>query len=202
VWTGNTATRALAIAVGAREILLYASDVTNVAGAWSLVADATAAGGTRLANPDKGAAKLLTPLASPVNYFEMTFQAEAGVAYHFWLRGRAQNDFWGNDSVFIQFSGSVDAAGAPIYRIGTTGGGAVNLEDCSGCGESGWGWQDNGWGVNVFGPNIYFAQSGPQTLRVQVREDGFSIDQIVLSADKYLSAAPGALKNDATMLAR
>jgi hypothetical protein len=37
---------------------------------------------------------------------------------------------------------------------------------------------------------------------VQVREDGLSIDQIVLGADKYLSVAPGALKNDATILQR
>jgi hypothetical protein len=87
-----------------------------------------------------------------------------------------------------------------MYRIGTTQGGDVNLEDCSGCGLSGWGWQDNGWGVNVFGPNIYFAQTGVHTLRVQVKEDGFSIDQIVLSAGKYLTLSPGTLKNDTTIL--
>ena len=52
------------------------------------------------------------------------------------------------------------------------------------------------------GPDVYFAQSGQQTIRVQVREDGFGIDQIVLSADKYLTVAPGALKNDATILPR
>jgi hypothetical protein len=102
----------------------------------------------------------------------------------------------------IQFANSVNATGTPMYRIGTTTGGVVNLEDCSGCGESGWGWQDNGWGVNVFGPNIYFALSGSQTLRVQVREDGFSIDQIVLSASKYLTTSPGTLKNDTTILSR
>jgi len=201
-WAGNVASQSLTIAVRAREILLYASDAVKIAGTWSLVADATAAGGTRLWNPNLGAAKLATPLATPVNYFDITFEAEAGVAYHFWLRGKADNDFWGNDSVMIQFSGSVDANGNPMYRIGTTSGGGVNLEDCSGCGESGWGWQDNGWGVNVFGPNIYFAQAGPQTLRVQVKEDGFSIDQIVLSGGKYLTSAPGALKNDTTILIR
>jgi hypothetical protein len=34
------------------------------------------------------------------------------------------------------------------------------------------------------------------------REDGFSIDQIVLSAGKYFNAAPGALKNDTTIVPR
>jgi large repetitive protein len=201
-WAGNTATQTLSVVVGVREIVLYASDATTVAGTWSLVADATAAGGSRLNNPDKGAAKLTSPLASPANYFEVTFQAEAGVAYHLWMRGKAEKNSWANDSVMVQFSGSADAAGTPQARIGTTSSFDLNLEDCSGCGVAGWGWQDNGYGANVFGPDVYFAQSGQQTIRVQVREDGFGIDQIVLSADKYRTAAPGALKNDATILPR
>ena len=77
----------------------------------------------------------------------------------------------------------------------------MNLEDCSGCGLSGWGWQDNGWGTGVMGPVLYFDTTGPQTLRIQAREDGFSIDQILLSPSLYLNASPGTLKNDATILA-
>jgi hypothetical protein len=199
-WAGNTATRSLSIRINAREIVLRASDATNLSGTWSLVSDSTAADGVRIWNPNLNVPKPRTPLANPTNYFEVTFEAEAGIPYHFWLRGKADNNYWGNDSVTIQFDHSVDANGTPIYRIGTTTGGDVNLEDCSGCGESRWGWQDNGWGVNVFGPNIYFAQPGPQTLRVQVREDGFSIDQIILSAIKYLTSAPGTLKNDGTIV--
>jgi PKD repeat protein len=52
------------------------------------------------------------------------------------------------------------------------------------------------------GPAIYFQATGTQTLRVQVREDGLSIDQIVLSPTTYLSSSPGALKNDTTILPR
>jgi Putative Ig domain len=201
-WAGNVARQELSVTVGAPEIVLYASDATRIAGTWALVSDSTAAGGMRIANPDRGAAKLATPLAAPANYFEMPFAAEAGVAYHLWVRGKAQNNSWANDSVMVQFSNSVDAAGTAKYRIGTTSGHIVNLENCSGCGIAGWGWQDNGWGINVVGPAIYFAQSGPQTIRVQVREDGFSIDQIVLSADRYATVSPGALKNDTTILTR
>jgi hypothetical protein len=36
---------------------------------------------------------------------------------------------------------------------------------------------------------------------VLAREDGFSIDQVVLSPAAYLTKAPGALKNDTTLLA-
>ncbi len=74
----------------------------------------------------------------------------------------------------------------------------VSIEEGSGAGLSGWGWQDNGY--SSLGPLIYFASSGSQTIRIQQREDGLSIDQIVLSAGAYLSAAPGASKNDSTIL--
>jgi hypothetical protein len=116
------------------------------------------------------------------------------------MRGRAQNDFWGNDSVFVQFDDSVDASNQPIWRTGTASSTTVNLEDALNAGVSGWGWQDNGWGVNVSGAPFYFEHTGAQTIRVQVKQDGFSIDQIVLSADKYFTLAPGAPKNDATIV--
>jgi hypothetical protein len=181
------------------EAVLYASGA-QAHGAWSAVADNTAAGGSRMVNPDRGAAKLAAPLASPVNYFEMSFTADAGIDYHLWLRGTAQNNYWGNDSVFVQFNDSVDASAQPTLRVGTTSGAAVNLEDCSGCGDYDWGWQDNGYGKGIMGPNVRFATSGLHTIRVQVREDGFSIDQIVLSAKTDIAASPGLLKDDRTIL--
>jgi hypothetical protein len=153
-------------------------------------------------NANAGAAKITTALAAPADYIELTFPAAAGKPYRLWIRGKAGSNSWANDSVHVQFNDTVTAAGSPVYRIGTTSGAAVNLEDCSGCGLSGWGWQDNGYGVGVRGPEIRFAGSGTHTLRIQVREDGLGIDQVVLSAVKYLTAAPGALKNDATILPR
>ena len=182
------------------EIVLYPSGAPLRVGRWSLLSDLTAAGGACLWNPDAGAPKLTLPLANPSDYFEMTFYAVAGRAYRLWMRGKAQNDSPYNDSVFVQFSGSVDGAGAPVFRIGTTDATTFNLEDCAGCGLQGWGWQDNGWGVGVMGPLVYFSSTGTQTLRVQVREDGLQIDQISLSPQAYLNASPGALKNDVTIL--
>jgi hypothetical protein len=184
---------------GPAEIVLFAKDAAAVAGTWRVVADATAAGGAKVWNPDRGAAKLTSPQATPANYVELPFTAEAGRAYRLWIRGRAERDYWGNDSVFVQFSGSLTSSGAAAYRIGTTGAATVNLEDAAGAGLSGWGWQDNGYGTRVLGPLVYFT-GGPQTVRLQVREDGFSVDQIVLSSEQYLTSAPGALKNDGTIL--
>lgn len=183
-------------------MVLWAGEAPVRVGAWSVVADISAAGGKRISNPDAGAAKRTTALAAPTDYFEMTFNATAGVDYRLWIRSKAQSDFWGNDSVFVQFSDSVNSSGAAVFRIGTTSAAEMNLEDCSGCGLSGWGWQDNGWGVGVFGPLIRFATSGTHTIRVQVREDGLSIDQIVLSSATFMNSSPGALKNDTKILAK
>ncbi len=182
------------------DVVLYAAEAPVRVGNWNLVSDSTAAGGVRISNPNAGAPKLAAPLANPADYFELTFNAQAGAAYRLWIRAKAQNDDWANDSVFVQFSDSTDSTGAAAYRIGTTSATTINLEDCSGCGLSGWGWQDNGWGVGVMGPLIYFATSGTHTIRIQVREDGLSIDQIVLSPSTYLNSSPGALKNDSTIL--
>jgi len=37
-------------------------------------------------------------------------------------------------------------------------------------------------------------------MRIQVREDGVQLDQIVLSPNTYLSAAPGGKTNDGTIV--
>jgi len=197
--TANASLTIAPAAASAADVVLYAADAKSINGTWSLVDDATAAGGRRIANPDAGAPKLAAPLASPANYFELSFQAQAGVPYHIWMRGKALNNSWSNDSVYVQFSGAVTAAGAPIYRIGTTAGAAVSIEEASGAGLSGWGWADDSYGGT--GSPIYFQTTGMQTIRVQVREDGVSLDQIVLGADKYVTA-PGLTKNDATILER
>jgi phosphatidylserine/phosphatidylglycerophosphate/cardiolipin synthase-like enzyme len=186
-------------ALGPGDILLYASKGT-AAGSWSAVSDGQAAGGARMYNTDAGLAKASTASPTPADYFEMTFTAEAGKPYRLWLRARALNNHYSNDSVHVQFSGSVTSGGSATWRIGTSSSTEVNLEDGSGAGLSGWGWQDNGWGVGVLGPLVYFQSSGPQTIRVQRREDGVSIDQILLSPEKFLSTSPGALKNDTTIL--
>jgi hypothetical protein len=183
------------------EIVLHAWQAPVIAGNWQVVNDATAAGGARLASIDLGAPTITKAKAAPADYFELTFYAEAGRPYRLWMRGTATANHWANDSVFAQFTDSFDASGRAAFRIGTTRGAVVNLEDCSGCGLEGWGWQDNGSGVNVLGPQVYFSTTGPHTIRVQTREDGFSVDQIVLSPSSYLTQSPGALKNDETVLA-
>jgi endonuclease/exonuclease/phosphatase family metal-dependent hydrolase len=171
-------------------IEIPAENATTRAGKWVVTSDSTASGGGKtMRHPDAGASKLTTALANPTNYFEVTFTATAGVPYQLLMLGRADKDYWGNDSVFVQFSGSVSASGSSRWRIGTTSATEVNLEDCSGCGLSGWKWQDNGWGLGVVGERVYFATTGTQRMRIQTREDGLSIDTIRL-VPEAAAAAP------------
>jgi hypothetical protein len=171
-----------------------------VVGNWVKTADAGAAGGYRMWNPNANLPKVMSPAATPASYFELPFYAEAGVPYHLWVRGLAQDNSYLNDSMWVQFSGTVDASGNAVNRMGTTIGTAVILEDGYNAGLSGWGWADNAYG-SLAGP-IYFSTSGPQTMRIQVRAEGMSLDQIVVSAGKYLTTALGATKNDTTILPR
>ena len=139
-----------------------------------------------------------TPASLPFTrmYAEFTFRADAGRPYQLWVRGRADRDSYANDSIHVQFAGMDGAA------IGTTESLTVNLEEGAGAGLDGWGWQDHGYGVGVLGTPIVFATSGMQTVRIQPREDGLTIDQIVLSPETYLGTPPGALKNDTTIVER
>jgi len=179
-------------------VIWTATDVPTaaIAGNWQFLNDTTAAGGRALWNPDKGQPRVSPPLASPANEFQTTFTAVAGVPYHVWLRLRAQNNSTSNNSVSFQFNDSIDQFGTPLYRIGSAQGGETILADPSGM-LSGWGWADNGQG----GPAtlVYFPTSGTHTIQIQQRSDGAIVDQIVISPDAFLSAAPGATLNDATV---
>src|SRR5215218_8978307 len=88
---------------------------------------------------------------------------------HTWLRLRATKYSLKNDSVWLQFSDSVNKTGVATYRIGGVSGLPIALEPCSGCAVSGWGWQSRGWWVADTG-DVYFPTTGAKTLRIQTRE--------------------------------
>ena len=186
-------------------IVLRAADVPaeNIVGNWVRSSQSTAADSVALWNTDNGAAKIAPALTAPQHYVDITFNAAAGKAYHLWIRMRAQNDYYGNDSIHVQFSDAVDASGSPIYRIGSSGAdnsAQVVQQETDNGPISGWGWADQGW--NGLGTHIYFATSGSHTLRIQQREDGVLFDQIVLSPDTFLTAPPGQQNRDGTIVPR
>ena len=74
-----------------------------------------------------------------------------------------------------------------VYQIGSANGLLVNLENCFACGVAGWGWQDKAYWLNQ-ASTIAFSTGGSHTIRVQTREDGVQVDQIVLSPSTYCRA--------------
>jgi hypothetical protein len=181
------------------EIVLYAAYV-DLRAPWRTVFDPTAAPVARLYYPNLGGPKTPAPEAAPAAYADRWFNADPTQTYKLWVRLKADGNSWANDSIWMQFGGAIASDGRS-YAIGTTSGLPINLEECSGCGVSNWGWEDDGWGaVNRNGVTLRFPEGGQQRIRIQVREDGVSVDQIVLSAVKYLTTRPGTAKNDTVIL--
>lgn len=184
------------------DIVLYATDGSNLHGNWIRQPDSTAAGGQVLASVDRGWANTAGALASPADFIDFRFNAPSGTPYRLWVRMRAAGNSRNNDSVYVQFSDVMSLGGSPAWGIGTTDSVVVNLAgDSAGTGMSGWGWRDGAYWVTPT-PPLSFSAGGTHTLRVQTREDGVAIDQVVLSPATYLSAAPGAAAGDATIVPR
>jgi endonuclease/exonuclease/phosphatase family metal-dependent hydrolase len=191
----------LAGTAAAQDVVIYSTDVSTIQGNWARVSSASGADASKLVSGDWGWATIEAPRASPGDYFEATFPAQAWTQYRVWLRLRAAGDSKWNDSVWVQFSDSHDAGGNAVYRIGTANGLLVNLESCMGCGVGAWGWTGGAWWVDQ-PTTVQFSSSGTKTLRVQTREDGVEVDQIVLSASTYRHSAPGSSAWDNTIVPR
>ena len=186
---------------GPTNIVVYAADIpaAQVHGSWTLVTDTTAAAGSKLSTPDVNFNSNTAPQASPTHYFDVTFNADSGVPYTLWLRSQATANSIKNDSLWVQFSDAL-ASGTPIYPMNSTQGLLVNLAtDGTGSSLNGWGWDHGAYWLSQ-PTTLTFAASGLHTMRVQVREDGVQIDQIVLSPTTYLNAAPGPPTADSTIV--
>ncbi|MGE0451288.1 MAG: carbohydrate-binding protein [Vicinamibacterales bacterium] len=201
VWSLFVVFLSAARADAGEEVVVYASDASAVQGSWVSTADGSAAGGRKLSSPDRGLAATTTAQAAPRDYFEASVPVDANTPYHVWLRLRAGGDSKWNDSAWVQFDAAIDGAGAPLYRIGTTSGLLLNLEPCNACGTAGWGWVDGAYWLAQTS-TVRFSSGGTHTIRVQVREDGVEVDQIVLSPSAWLSSAPGQARGDSTIVPR
>jgi hypothetical protein len=114
------------------------------------------------------------------------------------LFGVAAIDRSPSGSVWVQFS-DPRSRGSRVYALRSTSGLLVNLEPCNGCGVSDWGWQKGASWLRQ-ATSVTFAASGRHIIRVQVREDGAPIDQIVLSPSRYLRTPPGTARVDTTIV--
>jgi endonuclease/exonuclease/phosphatase family metal-dependent hydrolase/regulation of enolase protein 1 (concanavalin A-like superfamily) len=186
---------------GPGNVVVYAGDVAPSAlhGTWSQAADATSPNSLKLVTSDTGASSLDNPLAAPVDYFDVTFTAQANTPYTLWLRLQALNNSKFNDSLWVQFSDAQEG-GLSRYPINSTSGLLVNLAtDANATSLNHWGWTHTAYWLTQ-PTTLTFPTSGAHTLRIQIREDGVQVDQIVLSPTNYLSSPPGGPTNDSTIV--
>jgi regulation of enolase protein 1 (concanavalin A-like superfamily) len=186
----------------ASDVVIYANDIAAASlHGWTKTTDSTSPSSVKVATADNGVANTNSPLASPSTYFDVTFNAEANVPYTIWLRLKALNNSKYNDAVWVQFSDAL-YNGAPVYQINSTSGLLVNLAtDSSASSLNNWGWQNSAYWLSQ-ATTVTFPTTGSHTLRIQIREDGVQLDQIVLSPSKYLSSSPGSVTNDSTIVAK
>jgi hypothetical protein len=168
-------------------------------GSWTTASDPTSPNSIKLVTTDAGVANTNNPLANPIDYFDVTFNANAGTPYTIWLRLQALGNSKFNDAVWVQFS-DARVNGASVYPINTTSGLLVNLATTSEATSlNNWGWQNTAYWLSQ-ATTVTFATSGTHTMRIQIREDGVELDQIVLSAGPYLNSPPGGPTNDTTIV--
>jgi hypothetical protein len=185
----------------APDIVIYANDIpaSAIHGVWTKTSDGSAAAGVALTTPDNGSPTISEPLGAPDDYVDVTFTAVPNTPYTLWLRVMAASDSKWNDSVWVQFSDAfVD--GEPIYPISSTSGLLVNLAtDFSAASLNHWGWQNGAYWLSQ--PTAVMFDDNPMhTLRIQLREDGVTFDQIVLSPVTYATTAPGPVGGDNTIV--
>jgi len=193
-----------------KDIVIYARDVAAGAmhGVWASASDPTAAGGTKLTTPPGSAPNTSAPLASPQDYVDIPFTTVANTTYTLWIRVKAANNSKYSDSLWVQFS-DAQANGGGAFPIGTTSGLLLNLAtDSNASSINDWGWVDGAYWMTQ--PATFTFSTTDHTLRVQPREYGVQIDQIVLSPSTYLNrnascptscaSAPGGVTNDTTIV--
>jgi len=196
----NTSTFDNVRVVANDNVVIYASDMAaGRHGNWSVVTDATSPVSTKLASADNGWSSPDAPLASPSDFIDVTFTADADRPYTIWLRLQATQNLKVNDAVWVQFSDARSSSGA-IYEMNSTSGLLVNLATNSDATSlNAWGWANGAyWFAQT--TTVTFASAGTHTLRIQTREDGVQIDQIVLSPSTYLTSPPGGPTNDSTIV--
>lgn len=106
----------------ANDILIPVShiDKQSIHGSWVPGTDEHACNNTFIEDWPDLYQKVEVPEISNENYFEATFQAKSNTLYHVWLRMKANRQSSTSDSVYLQFSDSLDSNKTKRYQINRT----------------------------------------------------------------------------------
>jgi hypothetical protein len=100
-------------------IIITANDIpdSQIHGSWKKIRDSSASINPVLKDLSGIGEDDELPQVKPKDYFEASFFAQRGVDYHLWVRMKAENNSTSHDSVYLQFSDTIDPQGNPRYRI-------------------------------------------------------------------------------------
>lgn len=93
-------------------------DINRLRGKWKKQRDPSTLFNVRLDDLPPTRKWQFQPLTKPQNYFEADFFARKQTKYHVWARMKACTGNPKNDSIFIQFSDSIDTNGQKRFRFG------------------------------------------------------------------------------------
>lgn len=177
------------------EIVIHVADVCDFHGSFHQEDDSTAAEDIRAEDMPNLGLRVgghfgNSAESHPEHYFDVSFNANKDTKYHVWARLKvvAESDWGTSDSLYMQFSDSYMDIGYtdPVNQIWGNEGLVVTH------GDDTWEWNDIWTGITNRGEEFYLANNGAHTLRVQRREDGFAVDQVVISSSTYMSGSPGS----------
>ena len=176
-------------AICPKEIALWAADGRGPR-EWSLRDDAGSAGGkvwVSASGRNWGTAQ-----GNPA--VEFKFTAMKGLRYRLWMRMKCGANRAQQNALGYQLSDAVDANGADWMPVGGNRARILQFWTGDQTPERGWTCHDqyNAPNADISGLTFTFRTTGEKTLRVCIVEDGSGFDQIVISAEKYVDAAPGS----------
>jgi serine/threonine-protein kinase len=173
-----------------KEIVLWAADGRGPR-EWVLKDDPGSAGG-KVWVAASGRPTWGTAQGNP--YVEFKFNALKGIRYRMWMRMKCGANRAQQNSLGYQLSDAVDASGADWIPVGGNRARILQFWTGDQTPERGWTCHDqyNAANANLDGFVFTFRTTGEKTLRICIVEDGSGFDQVVLSSEKYLDAAPGS----------
>jgi hypothetical protein len=178
---------AIPTAVGAHEVIVYASDLPQSAlSELTFYDDPASPGGKVIGLPNTGDKLNAPPEDDP--HVAFTVPIQGNMAYRCWIHMKvgAPKGVSQANVFYVQFSDAVDKANQVVYTLGTD-----SYLTAHGPEKQGWMWV----GCDASDPAspeslIYFRANGKVTVRLQAGMEGVGFDQVLLSPARFLNQPP------------
>jgi hypothetical protein len=177
---------AVPTAVGAREDVVYASDLQQSAlSELNFYDDPASPGGKWIGLPNTGDKLNAPPEDDP--HVAFMVQIQGGIPYRCWIHMKvgAPKGVSLANVLYVQFSDAVDKANQVVYTLGTD-----SYLTAHGPEKQGWAWVGCVSSDPASNSLIYFRASGKVKVRLQAGAEGVGFDQVLLSPARFLNQPP------------